>query len=72
MLYANFKNGISVTIPVYNSAEMLPQLVARLEKVLKQLGTEFEILLVNDGSRDASWAVIEKLATQLPASKESA
>jgi len=36
---------------------------------LKQLGTEFEILLVNDGSRDASWAVIEKLATQHPSLK---
>jgi undecaprenyl-phosphate 4-deoxy-4-formamido-L-arabinose transferase len=43
---------------------MLPQLVNRLESVLNELGKEFEILLVNDGSRDASWAVIERLATQ--------
>jgi glycosyltransferase involved in cell wall biosynthesis len=61
---SGIRKGISVVIPVYNSSEMLPQLVNRLESVLNELGKEFEILLVNDGSRDASWAVIERLATQ--------
>ncbi len=58
------KKGLSIVIPVYNSSEMLPQLVSRLESVFKGLGKEFEILLINDGSRDNSWAVIERLATQ--------
>jgi undecaprenyl-phosphate 4-deoxy-4-formamido-L-arabinose transferase len=43
---------------------MLPELVTRLKSVLCGLGVEFEILLVNDGSRDRSWAAIEDLASQ--------
>jgi len=56
--------GISVIVPVYNSAEILPQLVARLEPVLRGPGKAFEILLVNDGSRDKSWDVVCALASQ--------
>jgi undecaprenyl-phosphate 4-deoxy-4-formamido-L-arabinose transferase len=52
----------SVVIPVYNSAEILPELIARLEPVLSRELDWFEVILVNDGSRDRSWAVIEELA----------
>jgi len=55
--------GISVVVPVYNSAAMLPELVRRLDPVLRGTGGPFELILVNDGSRDTSWEVIHALAT---------
>jgi hypothetical protein len=44
--------GISVVVPVYNSAAILPDLVKRLEPVLSATSGPFELILVNDGSRD--------------------
>ncbi|MDI1334756.1 MAG: glycosyltransferase family 2 protein [Lacunisphaera sp.] len=58
--------GLSVVVPVYNSAAILPQLVARLGPVLQATGWAPELILVNDGSRDDSWAVIQNLATLHP------
>jgi undecaprenyl-phosphate 4-deoxy-4-formamido-L-arabinose transferase len=58
--------GLSVVIPVYNSAACLPQLVARLEPVLAAIGRPYELILVNDGSRDESWRVIQELAARRP------
>jgi glycosyltransferase involved in cell wall biosynthesis len=60
------QRGISVVVPVYNSAEMLPELVKRLDKVLSAMGRDFELILVNDGSKDNSWMVIERLASGKP------
>ena len=53
-------------IPVFNGAESLPELIARLEPVLKQEFDAFEVMLVNDGSRDRSWEVIRGLAERHP------
>ena len=53
--------ALSVVIPVYNSVESLPELTARLEPVLRHCAQEFELILVNDGSRDGSWGVIRGL-----------
>jgi len=53
---------ISVVVPVYNSAGSLGALVARLEPVLRAQASEFELLLVNDGSRDESWHIVQDLA----------
>jgi undecaprenyl-phosphate 4-deoxy-4-formamido-L-arabinose transferase len=53
---------VSVIIPVYNSAEILPALLQRLESVLRRHAGRHEVLLVNDGSRDQSWDVIERLS----------
>jgi len=58
--------GLSVIVPVYNSAAILPQLVARLEPVLQGMGLRHELILVNDGSRDESWPVMQNLARQHP------
>jgi undecaprenyl-phosphate 4-deoxy-4-formamido-L-arabinose transferase len=54
-------NGISVVVPVYNGRQTLEMLVSRLEAVLSALADNFEIILVNDDSKDDSWQVIEKL-----------
>jgi glycosyltransferase involved in cell wall biosynthesis len=57
---------VSVVVPVYNGEAALPELVARLESVLASRAPGSEILLVNDGSRDASWQVILELAASTP------
>ena len=56
------KNSISVVIPVYNSELILPTLIGRLIPALEKITDSFEILLVNDGSRDNSWQVVTELA----------
>ena len=56
--------SISVVVPVYNSELTLSDLVHRLEPVLRELAGEYELVLVNDGSRDESWTIIQKLAAE--------
>ena len=56
--------GVSVVVPVYNGQQTLDELVERLVKVLPSCAEEFEIVLVNDGSRDESWATICRLASR--------
>ena len=56
--------SISVVVPVYNSDSILPVLIERLEPVLGAASYQYEVLLVNDGSRDGSWEVIQKLVAQ--------
>ena len=56
--------SISVVVPVYNSELTLPELVKRLQPVLTGVAREYELVLVNDGSRDQSWRVIQRLAAE--------
>jgi len=56
--------NISVVIPVYNSEPLLLELVLRLHPVLESLGSDYELILVDDGSRDRSWEVIFRLAQE--------
>lgn len=55
---------ISILIPVYNNEDVLDELNRRLSQVLPNLCSRFEIILVNDGSQDASWAKIQDLKKQ--------
>jgi dolichol-phosphate mannosyltransferase len=57
---------LSVVLPVYNEAEVLPILAARIADALDLLGARREILFVNDGSRDESPAVLDRLAATDP------
>jgi glycosyltransferase involved in cell wall biosynthesis len=52
-------DSVSVVVPVYNSEASLVVLLDRLEQALAPIASRFEIILVNDGSRDQSWSVIE-------------
>ena len=58
--------NISVIVPVYNSEFSLPELVLRLHQVLESLAADYELILVDDGSRDRSWEVIFQLAQEYP------
>jgi glycosyltransferase involved in cell wall biosynthesis len=55
---------LSVVIPVYRSEAVLPMLVQRLHPTLDTWAREYELVLVDDGSTDRSWQVIERLAAQ--------
>jgi len=55
------KSSISVIIPVYNSEGTLPLLINRLLPVIHEVASQYEIIMVNDGSRDNSWRVINDL-----------
>ena len=52
---------LSVVVPVYEEAESLPELAAQLRAALDGAGLTFEVWLVDDGSRDGSWAAVEAL-----------
>jgi glycosyltransferase involved in cell wall biosynthesis len=54
--------GLSVVVPVFDEKENLHRLVDELERSLEPLGLRYEILLVDDGSRDGSTEIIAELA----------
>jgi glycosyltransferase involved in cell wall biosynthesis len=56
--------NISVVIPLYNEEESLPELCEWIERVMIVNSFSYEIILVDDGSKDASWKVIESLSTK--------
>ncbi|MDT8271727.1 MAG: glycosyltransferase family 2 protein [Desulfomonilia bacterium] len=55
--------NISVVIPVYNSSEILPDLVDRLQHVLLSNYEKYELIFVDDGSKDECWDVILTLVS---------
>lgn len=58
--------NISVVIPLYNEEESLPELYEWIERVMNNNNFNFEVIFINDGSRDNSWKVIEELAQKSP------
>jgi dolichol-phosphate mannosyltransferase len=54
---------VSVVVPVFNEQENLPELYRRLRTVLDNLGLLYELVLVDDGSRDGSLELMKNLAT---------
>ncbi len=57
---------ISIVVPAYNEALNLPIFYERVTAVLRKLGYEYEIILVDDGSKDNSFAVLAELAAKDP------
>ncbi len=57
---------LSIVIPLYNEEESLPELEAWIRKVAETEAWQYEIVMVDDGSNDASWKVIEQLYAQNP------
>lgn len=60
---------ISVVIPLYNEDESLPELTTWIAKVMRENNFSYELLFVDDGSTDTSWAVIEALKKEFDAVK---
>jgi len=59
-----FRMNLSIVVPVYRGEVFIEPLVLRLKDALPKFAKKFEVIFVNDGSPDNSWAVIEKLARQ--------
>ena len=55
---------VSIIVPLIDEEESLPELAAWIEKVMLQNNFSYEIIMVDDGSRDNSWKVIENLRIQ--------
>lgn len=58
------ENSLSIVIPVYNSQSTLPTLIAEIDRVMRTQGKDYEVILVNDGSSDKSWEVVQSLAKE--------
>ena len=56
------REGLTVAIPVHNGADRLEKVIPSWGDALARLGRDYEILVVNDGSTDATPAILEKLA----------
>ena len=54
----------SVIVPVYNSEHTVGEVIDRTAAACEQAGITYEIVLINDGSKDASWEVLEKKAAE--------
>ncbi|WP_300189663.1 glycosyltransferase family 2 protein [uncultured Alistipes sp.] len=61
------KLDLSIVVPLYNEAESLPELVAWIDRVARANNLSYEAILVDDGSKDGSWEVIESLRRSYPA-----
>lgn len=61
------KLDISVVVPLYNEAESLPELVAWIDRVATENDLSYEIIMIDDGSTDESWSVVERLKTKYAA-----
>ena len=57
---------LSVVVPLFNEEESLPELIEWVTRVVNQHGISYEIILVDDGSRDHSWEIIEELSRKYP------
>lgn len=57
---------ISVVVPLYNERESLGELTAWIDRVARENGLSYEIVMVDDGSRDGSWDEIERLSADYP------
>ncbi len=60
---------LSVAVAIYNEEESIPPLCEALDKALAPLGRSYEILLVDDGSKDRSWEVLKEQAKKYPCLK---
>jgi glycosyltransferase involved in cell wall biosynthesis len=57
---------ISVVIPLFNEEESLPELEGWIRRIMEANGFTYEIIMVDDGSKDRSWQVVEELAQKNP------
>ena len=65
-MQSSYNTDISVVIPLFNEDESLPELATWIDRVvMKQHKFSYEVILVDDGSTDKSWQVIESLSQKI-------
>ena len=60
---------ISIVVPLYNEEESLPHLAEWIDRVMAEHGFSYEVIMVDDGSKDNSWKVVEQLHEKNPCYK---
>lgn len=55
---------ISVVVPLFNEEESLPELFSWIKRVMDAHSFSYEVLFIDDGSKDTSWSVVEKLRSE--------
>lgn len=63
---ATRSESLSVVIPAYNEEACIAECIASLETILREVTTDFEVIVVNDGSRDRTAAILEELGRSRP------
>ncbi len=58
-----YNKDISIVISLYNEAESLPELLRWIRQVMEKEGYQYEIIMVDDGSRDGSWEITKEAAS---------
>ena len=58
--------NISIVVPLFNEAESLPELCNWIDKVMNDNNFSYELILIDDGSKDNSWSIIDGLAKLNP------
>jgi glycosyltransferase involved in cell wall biosynthesis len=61
-----YTKDLSIVISLFNEEESLPELIRWIEDVMEKEGYTYEVIMVDDGSRDASWKIIKELAAKNP------
>lgn len=59
-----YTSSLSVVVPIYNDEEVIHELLRRLTAVVEEIVSDYEIILVDDGSRDRSWAIMQEERAQ--------
>lgn len=57
---------ITVVVPLYNEAESLPELMEWINRVMRENSFSYEVIMVDDGSSDTSWDVLQQLRSTFP------
>ena len=60
---------ISIIVPLFNERESLPELVTWIDRVMKEGGYSYELIMVDDGSSDGSWDTVLQLKEKFPVIK---
>jgi len=58
--------NVSIVVPLFNEVESLPELCDWIDRVLSENKLSYEVILVDDGSKDGSWEQIESLKLTYP------
>ena len=58
MVKTMYKESMSVVVPIYNDEEVIGELLRRLTAVMDSIAGDYEIILVDDGSKDRSWELM--------------
>ena len=64
-----YTTDLSIVISLFNEEESLPELISWIEKVMAAEGYSYEVIMVDDGSRDGSWSLIKEFSQKNPSIK---